>query len=280
MRLSSSQIQSFHQNGFVTAQGLFSELETGVLRNHFMDLRARGSYPGDMAGAEIDGEDRLKKYPRMIHMHRWDETSLRWLLDPRIDECLTALLGRETYAVQTMLYFKPPGARGQALHQDQFYLKTRPGTCAAAWMALDRCDEGNGCMMLVKGSHDLPALCTQAADVTQSFTDITVPIPADAEIVPAVMNPGDVLFFNGSVIHGSYPNQSKDRFRRALIGHYIAGEAEQVASYYHPALRMDGTEVELGVSEGGGPCGIWKEAGKKPAVEMAGAVSAAPAEHE
>ena len=39
------------------------------------------------------------------------------------------LLGREPYAAQTMFYFKPPGARGQALHQDQTPLRVQPGTC-------------------------------------------------------------------------------------------------------------------------------------------------------
>jgi phytanoyl-CoA hydroxylase len=72
------------------------------------------------------------------------------------------------------------------------------------------------------------------------------------------------------VIHGSYPNRSADRFRRALIGHYVAGEAERVAQYYHPVLRMDGTPVELAVSEGGGPCGVWAERDGRAVVELAG----------
>src|SRR5438045_6457150 len=170
----------------------------------------------------------------MIHRHRWDEMSLKWLLDSRLGEAMTTLLGREPYAVQTMLYFKPAGARGQPLHQDQFYLRVQPGTCMAAWLALDPCDEENGCMQIVPGSHKLPVLCTEGADTSVSFTDVTVPIPEGTPVQPVLMQPGDVLFFQGSVIHGSYPNRSKDRFRRALIGHYIAGEASQVGGIYQP----------------------------------------------
>ena len=59
--------------------------------------------------------------------HRFDETSLQWMIDARLNEWMTSILGREPYAVQTMFYFKPPGARGQALHQDQFYSARRPG---------------------------------------------------------------------------------------------------------------------------------------------------------
>jgi phytanoyl-CoA hydroxylase len=82
-------------------------------------------------------------------------------------------------------------------------------------------------------------------------------------------------------IRGSYPSTSPDRFRRALIGHYIVGEAEKVARYYHPVLRMDGTEVALEINDAGGPCGVWTERDGQPVVELAepAAVAAGPA-HE
>ena len=82
------------------------------------------------------------------------------------------------------------------------------------------------------------------------------------------MEPGDVLFFNGQVIHGSLPNRSSTRFRRALIAHYIAGEARQVARYYFPVLDMDGHEVALEEAADGGPCGIWVDHNDRPAVEL------------
>lgn len=170
-----------------------------------------------------------------------------------------------------MLYFKPAGARGQALHQDNYYLRAQPGTCLAAWMALDDCDEENGCLHVLPGSHTWPLLCTQRADTTQSFTDVTVPLPPGVTTRPVPMRAGDVLFFNGALVHGSYPNRSRDRFRRALIGHYIEAQAEQVARYYHPALHMDGTPVSLAVGEGGSPCGVWVEKDGAPVIEIAGA---------
>ncbi|MCB0093929.1 MAG: phytanoyl-CoA dioxygenase family protein [Caldilineaceae bacterium] len=261
-------IQQFTERGFAIARQLFTPDEVQTLIQHFMDLRAKGGFPGDFAGVDANSSDPLKRFPRMIHMHRWDQQSMDWLIDTRLNAWMTALLGREPYAVQTMLYFKPAGARGQALHQDQFYLQVQPGTCMAAWLALDDCDEENGCLQVVPGTHNIPVLCTTEADTSQSFTDVTVPIPAGYQAEPVIMKAGDVLFFNGQLVHGSYPNTSADRFRRALIGHYIVGEAEKVATYYHPVLRMDGSEVELGVSERGGPCGVWVNQAGEPAVEM------------
>lgn len=266
--LTSDQKRQFDNQGFLNVRGLFSADEVQLFQRHFMDLRAAGSYPGDSAGVDLGSNDPLKKYPRMIHMHRWDQLSLNWMLDTRLRDCMTAMLGREPFAVQTMLYFKPPGARGQALHQDQFYLRVKPGTCIAAWMALDDCDEENGCLQMVPDSHAWPLLCTAEADTTQSFTDVTVDLPKDVNAQPVIMKAGDVVFFNGQVVHGSFPNSSANRFRRALIGHYIAGEAQKVAKYYHPIFRMDGTPVELDISEGGDMCGRWVDVDGTPVIEM------------
>lgn len=278
----SQTVTEFENEGYAIARGLFTGEEVEGLRAHFMALRAAGTYPGDFGGVDPASEDPLKRYPRMIHMHRFDETSLRWLLDDRLRVHLTALMGRrEPFAVQTMLYFKPAGARGQALHQDNFYLRVQPGTCIAAWLALDPCDEHNGCMQVVPGSHRLPLLCTEKADTKVSFTDVTVPVPENVEVRAVPMEAGDVLFFNGSLIHGSYPNTTTDRFRRALIGHYIAGEAETVSGFYNPAYRFDGSTLDFPSAPGGGPCGIWVERDGKPLVEMAEPTAPVPADlHE
>src|SRR5579883_3046998 len=158
--LSKKQLKTYEHDGYLIVPALFSKDEVERLKAHYMELRATGEYPGDFGGVDPTSNDPLKRYPRMIHMHRWDEKSLQWMLDKRIGDCLTELLGVPPYAVQTMLYFKPAGARGQALHQDQFYLRVQPGTCMAAWLALDPCDEENGCMQVVPGSHNLPVLCT------------------------------------------------------------------------------------------------------------------------
>jgi phytanoyl-CoA hydroxylase len=260
-------IDQYQQNGFVIVSGLFSQEEVQMYIDHYMALNAEGH--GE--GREIaDETDPLKKYPRLMHPHRHDRISMDWMLDKRIVECLEALLGAEPYATQTMVYYKPPGSRGQALHQDQFYLRVQPGTCMAAWMALDRCDEENGCLQIVPGSGNLPVLCSAQADLSKSFSPDTVYVPEGMGTVPVILEPGDVLFFNGCVIHGSFPNTSETRFRRALIGHYVSGEAEKVAQWYNPVWMMDGTQLDLENSKWGGSCGVWVNKDGTPVVEMAG----------
>jgi hypothetical protein len=61
-----------------------------------------------------------------------------------------------------------------------------------------------------------------------------------------------------------------DHISRTLIGHSIEGSAEQVARFYHPALRMDERPLELAISQGGGSCGVWVERDGRQVVEMTG----------
>jgi phytanoyl-CoA hydroxylase len=255
------QKRHFERYGYVVRRGLFSREEVRVLRQHYMSLRASGPLPGDMVAETAVSQDPLQKFPRMIHMHRFDAVTRRWLLDPRLLDTLTILMGEEPLAGQSMLYFKPPGARGQALHQDNFYLRTAPGTCYAAWLALDPCDAANGCMQVVPASAHWPVLCHVQADTAQSFTNITAPLPKDAsvEAVSVRMKPGDVLFFHGGLVHGSAPNISPRRFRRSLIGHFVPASSERLTEYDQPLLSRDGTEHTIEASGTGGPCGIWTE---------------------
>ena len=82
------------------------------------------------------------------------------------------------------------------------------------------------------------------------------PVPEGLEAVPVDMEPGDVLFFNGSLVHGSGPNRSADRFRRSFIGHYIGRSSERISAWYRPILTMEGEEVVVAENTDGGPCGV------------------------
>jgi hypothetical protein len=64
--------RTFDEQGYVVARGLLDSDETGFLRDHFTRLREAGAYPGDVIGVDPGSDDPLRKYPRMIHMHRWD----------------------------------------------------------------------------------------------------------------------------------------------------------------------------------------------------------------
>lgn len=271
--------QAFESKGYAVARQLFSPEETAHLKRYFTDMVERG---GDgWAEGEVDRNhpDPLKRYPRLLQPHRGDDVAKAYMTDPRINDWLTGLLGIEPLAVQTMVYFKPPGARGQALHQDQRFLKVQNGTCIAAWMALDDCDEENGCLEVVPGSQNLEMICPGPADTTQSFTNAQVSLQPGMGTVSVPLKSGDVIFFNGSLIHGSPPNRSADRFRTIIVGHYIEGQAEAVGKYYHPVYRMDGSIIDMSVSPEGTPCGIYVVHDGRVEFEVTGMIDEAKAAH-
>ncbi len=268
--ISDLDVQAFARDGHVVARGLFSPDEARALRDHVTDVRRAGAHPLDDAGIDPQAGDPLLRWPRLVQLHRWDATARRWLLSDRVAGSVGRLLGCEPLAVQSMVYFKPPGARGQAMHQDQYFLRARPGTCMAAWMALDDTDEANGCLEVVPGSQGWPVLCPVPADTTVSSARDSLALPEGTTTVPIRMRAGDVLFFNGSLVHGSAPNRTEDRFRRSLIAHFVEERAEAVVEWDQPALRPDGTELWLGVDEEGGPCGVWVERDDEPVLETTG----------
>lgn len=256
-RLTPEQLEVFQERGYIVLRGLLSQAEVQGLVTNFMDMHAQGPIPGffEPLSFEQANGDILKRYPRIMHPHRFNETARRYLLDQRFGAILTELFGEEPLAAQSMLYFKPAGARGQALHQDNFYLRVEPGTCIAAWIALDCVDRENGGLEVVPGTQKMDLYCPDEADATTSFTKDYVPIPAGLEAEPVDMEAGDVLFFNGSLVHGSQPNISEDRYRRSFICHYIGRSSERMSEWYRPILTMSGEEVIIDKSTGGGPCG-------------------------
>jgi phytanoyl-CoA hydroxylase len=271
-RLSEEQIATFHRDGFLVVRGLLAPQEVDEIRDTFMAMNARGPVEGlsevrskhAKDAGNYDPSDPLAFYPRMMQPHRHADrpvgpVAMRYMLDRRIESILTQLMGDRPFAAQSMFYFKPPGSRGQDFHQDNFYLRVKPGTCVAAWCAIDRCDDGNGGMMCVPETGDYTIQCPERADAALYFTSEHVPIPPGKTAVLPIMQPGDVLFFNGSAIHGSGPNTSKDRFRRSLIFHYVPQSTTQISRYYK-LLDFDGRPIsDVEANTDGGPCGTLQQ---------------------
>lgn len=254
--LTKEQLEQFEKEGYVLVKSLFSQEDVETLKALFEEI-ANTTVPGHFEpDFEAGSEDPLKRYPRVMHPHRFNETAKRYMLHPPVMAVLKELYGEEALAAQSMYYYKPPGSRGQALHQDNFYLKVEPGTCIAAWTAIDRVDPDNGGLLVVPKTQNHEIVCPDKADERESFTTHFVRPPEGMKPIPVVMEPGDTLFFNGNLIHGSYRNKTKDRFRRSFICHYANESASRISRFYHPVYRADGSIVDIQDNPDGGPCGV------------------------
>lgn len=224
--LSDAQRHEYETDGYVVVPGLFPPALASSLIEHYMAMRAAGPRPGDSGGTNDHPEDPNHEFPRMIDMHRWDPQTTAIAHRTEILDAVARLLGDDPVLNQTMVYFKPPGARGQAMHQDQQYITIDP--LVGVWMALDPSDAAVGRLVVLPGSHRLGLQQVMPSDTSTSFTKHQAALPDEAAAeIGLDMQPGDVLFFDGKLIHGSHPNTTADRWRRSFSAHYVGRRSRE-----------------------------------------------------
>ena len=261
--LSEEQVAFFDREGFLHLKGFLDKDQIEEIKDHFLTLlpEVPASSIDPLIKEEKDEKDPLTAFPRILYAERLSEFAKGYLTHPDIMDVMADIFKEEALGAALMYYFKPPGARGQALHQDNYYLRIEPGTCVGFWMAIDPSDEENGGLVVVPNTGREDIQCPHQGDKTLfAYTD-EVDLPEGTSPVPVNMEAGDVLIFNGNIIHGSYPNRSKDRFRRSLIGHYIGFSSERTGHHISELLYDRHGNVHIrGANKHSGPCGtIWNE---------------------
>jgi ectoine hydroxylase-related dioxygenase (phytanoyl-CoA dioxygenase family) len=148
------------------------------------------------------------------------------------------LLGGEVYHYHTKLMMKEAFTGGSFVwHQDYGYwymngcLYPDMGT---AFIAIDRCDEENGCMQVLRGSNHLGRIDHgrvggQTGAEANRVSEILKVLPVDH----AVLDPGDVLFFHANLLHKSNRNDSPHR-RWAFLTAYNRASNNPVIEHHHP----------------------------------------------
>jgi len=255
--LSSEQAEQFREDGFCIVDGLYSQEELDAMEAFFEEYKKSGGNVFDK-GSKYEEIDKTKRQVRAMHPHRHSQQALDWALNPNVMEALEALFGKPALLAQTMYYFKPPGSKGQGMHQDNFYLLAEPGVCIAAWTPIDDSEVENGCLYVAPGSHKKDIFCPEGdAKGWMEYGDSHVrPFPRDFKPVPLPVKRGQTLFFGGQLIHGSGPNRHPSRSRRTFIGHYVDEASTQLSKFYHPVLDRSGEPVShVEKAKGGGPCG-------------------------
>lgn len=249
--------EQFDRNGYCIADDLYSNGELREIEAFFEEFKRTG--PAIFDGGGKYGEvNPAERQVRAIHPHRHSKKVMDWMTYPNVAEVLGLLLGKPALGAQTMYYYKPPGAKGQGMHQDNFYLLASPATCIAAWTPIDDADVENGCLYVVPGSHRSTILCPDNREERWlGYGDSHISkFPRDTKPIAAPVRRGQTMFFGGNLIHGSGPNRTRDRYRRTFIGHYVDEATETLAKFYHPIVNMcQETVSNVQVHQGGGPCG-------------------------
>ena len=210
--LTRGQKAQYEERGFTVLPGLFGRRECADFIGHMMDLHA--------GRKQLDGfaERGPEEWGRTHNQHNYDPRAEGLLIEPRLEAPLRDCLGDEPDGIQTMYFYK---GSEQRRHQDQFYL---PG-CMSAWIALGDAHRDNGAVRVQAGSHKGPLL-TKAELDTMDGTDYNDAVDRlferndlPEEIVEVEL--GDVVFFDGVLIHRGGPIVDVSSFRHAMANHYI-----------------------------------------------------------
>ncbi|MGI8978222.1 MAG: phytanoyl-CoA dioxygenase family protein [Pirellulaceae bacterium] len=161
-----------------------------------------------------------------------------------------ALVGEEVESMGPEWFNKPPGtSKHTPPHQDNYYFCLKPPKVITIWMALDKVDDGNGCLRYVRGSHLQPIRPHNRSNVLGFSQGITDYGPLDEAREERIhLQPGDVVAHHGNTIHRADANGSPTRHRRAfamVLKGVSCRRDEEAFSRYQAALQQQHEEMGL-----------------------------------
>ena len=216
--LTADQIAAYHRDGFLVIDNVFSAAEVEALKEASAasaivdEQRARGADSHTLHLLGLTG-----KHPAFLALAR----------DPRLVAKLTPLIGPDIQLHHSKLATKPTrvGVGAYPWHQDFAYFPHSNTDLATIMVMLDDCDEDNGCMRMIPGSHreglrDHRINGYFSGGLTKNLAyDVGTPVTPRA---------GGISIHHCLTLHGSGPNAS-GRPRRGVTFQYRADDAYQFA---------------------------------------------------
>ncbi len=210
----------FARDGYTKVEGGFAPDECDRFINYMLDLQAGRT---TIEGYSPRGPD---DWDRLISCALHHPLGLSWMIDPRLRVPLRTFLGEEPDGVQSMYLFK---GSEQRRHQDAYHL---PG-CMSAWVALQKVGAHNGTIHVQVGSH-AGSLIEKKDFREDEHRDRGVWHGWDPEDafdalfernglpeIAVEADKGDIVFFDGRIIHRGGPILEAGSFRHSWVGHYI-----------------------------------------------------------
>lgn len=213
--ITETEINSFHEDGYVLRKALFSHDEVAALNDV---VNNDASIQDALYGLE-DAQGATTELALWHHLG--EDIFAAVARSARLVESLERVMGGEMAFYHSKLTLKRPKLGGAwDWHQDYGYWY-RNGYLfphmASVFIALDPSRKENGCLQVLKGSHALGRI-EHGVNKGQVGADM-VRVEAARErleLVYAEMDPGDALFFHGNTLHSSGPNMS-DNTRNVLL---------------------------------------------------------------
>ncbi|MGO8788517.1 MAG: phytanoyl-CoA dioxygenase family protein [Terriglobia bacterium] len=230
--LNDQQVRDYHVNGYVLAKGLFDDEEVGLLRRAAKEDRELDQH----SFGRKDGEGGVVRLS--LWNHPGDSLYGMFARSESLVNSAEKLLGGEVYHYHSKMIMKDPKVGGAwTWHQDYGYWYQNgvlfPLLCSA-FIAVDPATRANGCMQVLRGSHELGRI-DHILTGQQAGADMerVAEIQKRLELVYVEMEPGDTLLFHCNLLHRSDQNHS-DNPRWSMICCYNAARNDPYKESHHP----------------------------------------------
>ena len=233
MSLDPLKVDEFRQKGFVAVPGLYDSREISEVADWLQVLECFDGADTDIAtyfeSSPITGETVLMRAEYLLGEHNAAMTNL--LLKPKTLCILKQLLGDDPVLFKEKANYKLPGCRSDLLHQDH----------AAGWgnyadffitmlIAVDENRLDNAAVSFRDaGDHKLELLGPEWEVLSEE--DPPFKPESDYRVIEAA--PGDVVFFDCYVPHGSPANASPAARRNIYLTFNRARDGDCRMAYYH-----------------------------------------------
>jgi hypothetical protein len=238
--LSSEQVATFRDRGFVMASGGLAPGQLSALRDQYdawvEESRGHASNWGETANgkAMFDLEDghtpdapRLRRVLNPCDVSRAYETAV---LDAPFVDMVAQLIGPDLKFHHCKLNSKMPGMATRVdYHTDHAFEPHTNTDMVTVLLLLDDMSEANGCLRIVPESHraHYDHFARDPETGEERFVgaiDKTLAEEMAARSAPVEGRAGDVCLMHSMALHGSGPNLG-DAPRRLFIAEYLAADA-------------------------------------------------------
>lgn len=230
--LTNDDMAAWERDGYLLIRKLFDDEESRLLLEY---ARSDGKMLGEAYGRR-DATGQVTKLSLANHVG--DDLYSLFAQSRRIVDRMEQLLGGEVYLYHYKMMLKEPRVGGAwEWHQDYGYWYNNGclfPLMASCLIAVDRATRANGCLQVLRGSHQMGRLdhgkTGDQVGIEQERVDAAMKI-FPLEYIEA--EPGDSLLFHGNLLHRSDQNTSPDP-RWSLISCYNARRNSPYKEGRHP----------------------------------------------
>jgi 2-aminoethylphosphonate dioxygenase len=152
------------------------------------------------------------------------------------------LLGEDAVLFKEKINFKMPGGDGFKPHQDsQAGWNTYAEDFVSVLLAIDPATHENGCLQVAPGTH--------RAGVVREWAPLSDADMAGMKFVECETKPGDLVFFDSYVAHGSEPNLSSSMRRLYYATYNKRSAGDHMDVYYADKHRNYPPDVDRDPSQ-------------------------------